>query len=86
MQYNIKLLAQQSGFCFYTAEEDPDEPIDWSCDYEQEFKDFAIALQKQTRDETVNEVVNLLLELHAIANNRHNYYLVAANLIKEDFI
>jgi hypothetical protein len=86
MQDSIKLLAQQCGFCFYTAEEDLAEPIDWSCDYEQEFKDFAIALQKQTRDETINEVVNLLMELHAIANNRHNYYLVVANLIKEDFI
>ena len=85
MQDDVKLLAQQAGFCYYTAEEDPDEPIDWSCDYEQEFKDFAVALQKQTKDQTVNKIVNRLLELHAIANNSHNYYLFIANLIKEDF-
>ena len=85
MQDNIKLLAQQSGFCFYTAEEDPAEPIDWSCDYEQEFKDFAVALQKEIKQQTINDVINLVLEMDAIANDRHNYYLVAANLIRENF-
>jgi hypothetical protein len=81
----IKSLAQEAGFCYYTPEEDPLEPIDWSCDYEQEFKDFAIALQKQTRDETVQQIVSLLKELHEISKGRHNLYLCTANLIEEDF-
>ena len=33
----IKSLAQEAGFCFFSPEEDAEEPIDWSCDYEQEF-------------------------------------------------
>jgi hypothetical protein len=85
MQDNIKLLAQQAGFCYYTAEEDPDEPIDWSCDYEQEFETFIDLLQKHTRKETIQEVVNLLKELHEIAKGRHNMYLYTANLIAHDF-
>ena len=85
MQDDIKLLAQEAGFCFFTAEEDTNEPIDWSCDYEQEFKVFADLLQKQTRKELVAEVVTLLHDLHSISHPRHNYYLCAANLIQEDF-
>lgn len=85
MQDKIKLLAQQAGFCFFTPEEDADEPIDWSCDYEQEFKVFADLVQKQTRKETVQEIVSLLRELHEISKNRHNLYLCTANLIEEDF-
>ena len=85
MQDKIKLLAQEAGFCFFTPEEDAEEPIDWSCDYEQEFKVFADLLQKQTRKETIQEVVSLLKELHEIAKGRHNLYLYTANLIEEDF-
>lgn len=85
MQDKIKLLAQEAGFCFYTAEEDPNEPIDWSCDYEEEFKVFADLLQKHSRKETVQQIVNLLKELHEIAKGRHNMYLYTAKLIEEDF-
>lgn len=85
MQDKIKLLAQEAGFCFFSPEEDFDEPIDWSCDYTDEFEVFANLLQKQTRKETIQEVVDLLKELHEISRDRHNYYLCAANLIKEDF-
>jgi hypothetical protein len=85
MESNIKLLAQEAGFCFFTPEEDADEPIDWSCDYEQEFKVFADLLQKHTRKETIKEVVSLLRELHEISKDRHNYYLFIANLIAENF-
>jgi len=85
MQDKIKLLAQEAGFCFFSPEEDEDEPIDWSCDYEQEFKVFADLLQKQTRKETVKEIVSLLKELHEISKSRHNLYLCTANLIEEDF-
>lgn len=85
MQDKIKLLAQEAGFCFFSTEEDEEEPIDWSCDYTGEFQTFADLLQKQTRKETIQEVVDLLKELHEISRGRHNYYLCAANLIKEDF-
>jgi hypothetical protein len=85
MQDKIKLLAQEAGFCFFSPEEDAEEPIDWSCDYAKEFKVFANLLQKQTRKETIQEVVDLLKELHEITKGRHNYYLCAANLIEEDF-
>lgn len=85
MQDKIKLLAQEAGFCFFSPEEDFDEPIDWSCDYTDEFKVFTDLLQKHTRKETVREVVDLLKELHEITKGRHNYYLCAANLIEEDF-
>ena len=85
MQDKIKLLAQEAGFCFFSAEEDAEEPIDWSCDYEQEFKVFADLLQKETRKHTVQQIVSLLKELHEISKDRHNMYLCAANLIEEDF-
>ena len=85
MQDKIKLLAQEAGFCFFSPEEDADEPIDWSCDYEQEFKVFADLLQKHTREETVKQIVSLLKELHEISKGRHNLYLCTANLIEEDF-
>ena len=85
MQDKIKLLAQEAGFCFFTAEEDAEEPIDWSCDYEQEFKVFADLLQKHTHKETIQEVVHFLKELHEIAKSRHNMYLCTANLIEKDF-
>ena len=85
MQDKIKLLAQEAGFCFFTPEEDAEEPIDWSCDYEQEFKVFADLLQKHTRKETIQEVVHFLKELHEIAKDRHNMYLCTANLIEKRF-
>lgn len=85
MQDKIKLLAQEAGFCFFSPEEDEDEPIDWSCDYEQEFKVFADLLQKHTRKHTVQQIVSLLKELHEISKDRHNLYLCTANLIEEDF-
>lgn len=85
MQDKIKLLAREADFVFFSAEEDAEEPIDWSCDYTKEFKTFADLLQKQTRKETIQEVVNLLKELHEIAKGRHNLYLCTANLIEEDF-
>lgn len=85
MQDKIKLLAQEAGFCFFTPEEDPLEPIDWSCDYEQEFKVFVDLLQKHTRKERIQEVISLLKELHQIAKGTHNFYLYTANLIEEDF-
>lgn len=85
MQDKIKSLAGEAGFVFFSPEENADEPIDWSCDYTEEFQTFADLLQKQTRKETVQEVVALLKELHAITKGNHNYYLCAANLIQEDF-
>lgn len=85
MQDKIKLLAQEAGFCFFSPEEDAEEPIDWSCDYEQEFKVFADLLQKHTREEIVQQIVSLLKELHEISKDRHNLYLCTANLLEEDF-
>ena len=85
MQDKIKLLAQEAGFCFFSPEEDAEEPIDWSCDYEQEFKVFVDLLQKETRKETVKQIVDLLRELHEFSKSRHNFYLCTANLIEEDF-
>lgn len=81
----IKSIAQEAGFCFFSPEEDADEPIDWSCDYEDEFKVFADLLQKHTRKQTVQQIVSLLKELHEISKSRHNLYLCTANLIEEDF-
>lgn len=80
----IKSLAQEAGFCFFTAEEDADEPIDWSCDYEEEFQKFVLLLTKQVKNDTVAKVVSSLHDFHRIANTRHEYYLVAAKIIQED--
>lgn len=81
----IKSLAKEAGFCYFSPEEDADEPIDWSCDYTQEFGTFVDLLQKHTRKETVKQIVSLLKELHEISKGRHNLYLCTANLIEEDF-
>ena len=87
MNDKIQELAKKSGFIFWKDEPWGPGPgnIDWSCDYTDEFKVFANLLQKQTRKETIQEVVSLLKELHEITKGRHNYYLCAANLIEEDF-
>ena len=63
MQDKIKLLAREAGFLFFSPEEDAEEPIDWSCDYAEELETFADLLQQQT----IQEVVALLKELHAIS-------------------
>ena len=84
MQDDIKLLAKKAGFCFFTAEEDADEPIDWSCDYEEEFEKFVLLLTKQVKNDTVAKVVSSLHDFHRIASTRHEYYLIAAKIIQED--
>ena len=41
MNKRIKKLANQAGFIRFSPEEDPDTPIDWSCDYTAELDKFA---------------------------------------------
>ena len=40
-------LVDNAGFIKFTSEEDPDTPIDWSCDYTEELKKFADLIIKE---------------------------------------
>ena len=52
MNERIKKLAQESGFVFWSNEAwGPGEGnIDWSCDYDQEFKKFAHLIVMECAD------------------------------------
>lgn len=44
---NFRKLARAAGFVFFSKEERPDAPIDWSCDYTEELKRFAKLIELQ---------------------------------------
>ena len=87
MKQEIKDLAIQAGFCFFTAEEDPLEPLDWSCEYSAEFEKFADLLEKDATKQATNKallkVLTLLEKMHE-ASSHHNFYLVAATRIRDE--
>jgi hypothetical protein len=41
MNKRLNRLIDQAGFIKFTVEEDPETPIDWSCDYTEELNKFA---------------------------------------------
>lgn len=84
MKQEIKDLAIEAGFCFFTAEEDPLEPLDWSCEYSAEFEKFADLLEKDASNKALFKVLTLLEKMHE-ASSHHNFYLVAATRIRDEF-
>lgn len=80
MNKDTKKLARKAGFIFYRKDEDPDMPLDWSTNYDNELEKF----KQLVRQETLNEVYSLLDALHETVKHNHNYYAYARNLIKED--
>jgi hypothetical protein len=58
MNKRINRLIDQAGFIKFTVEEDPETPIDWSCDYTEELNKFAELI--------IDECVNICI------SNRHD--------------
>ena len=44
MNERLNRLIDQAGFIKFTVEEDPETPIDWSCDYTEELNKFTLPL------------------------------------------
>jgi len=80
MNKDTKKLARKAGFIFYMKKENPDMPLDWSSNYDNELEKF----KKLVREQTLDEVYSLLDALHETVKHHHNYYAHARNLIKED--
>ena len=41
MKKNLRQIAEEAGFLFFTQDEDSAEDIDWSCYYTKELEQFA---------------------------------------------
>ena len=78
-----KAFARQAGFVCWSADEDPDEPIDWSSNYDDDLERFEELVRKDERKKVLEEVSSLLDALHA-NSNQHNYFLYIKRLIQED--
>jgi hypothetical protein len=50
MNANFTKLIDRAGFIKFTAEEDPEMPVDWSCDYTEELEKFAQLIVKECMD------------------------------------
>ena len=50
MNNEIRKLAEDAGFVFWSKEEDETMPIDWSSNYDEEFEIFAYSLIQKCID------------------------------------
>ncbi len=56
MNKNVRKIAKKSGFVFYSKNENPEMPIDWSSDYSKEFEVFSEKLLKQFAKNLNNKI------------------------------
>jgi len=85
MNEELRELADEAGFVFFTKEEDLSENIDWSCDYSEELKKFYNIVKTEERIRTVKIVLKMLESMHNCSNGNHNYYLHLSKIIEADF-
>jgi hypothetical protein len=85
MNEYIKDIAREAGFCFYTKEEDENEPLDWSCDYSDDLQKFYNIAITEERIRTVKIVLKMLESMHNCSNGNHNYYMHLSKIIEADF-
>lgn len=85
MHKHTKKLAKEAGFIFWSKDEHPHAPIDWSCDYDLELEKFEELVRKDERAKLLLNVNAMLDNMHIVSNGRHNYWKVAKNLINAEF-
>tara|TARA_R110000782_G_scaffold168901_2_gene260919 strand:- start:442 stop:711 length:270 start_codon:yes stop_codon:yes gene_type:complete len=85
MNSKLRELATEAGFCFYTKEEDKNEPLDWSCDYTDDIQRLYYLIKAEERIATVKIVLKMLESMHNCSNGSHNYYKHVSAMIEADF-
>ena len=80
----IKALAEESGFVTWQGERwnIDDNVVDWAGPYDDELVKFYYLARKQA----VKDVVAMFMEEHVWVKERHNYWLAAANMVKDEFL
>jgi hypothetical protein len=81
-------LVAEAGFCLWGDE--PWKPkgqlVDWSQGYTKELKKFTKLVEDYVCKQYMKDVINLLMIQHEAARGTHNYWHVAANLVKAEFL
>ena len=80
----IKALAEQAGFVTWQGERwnIDNNVVDWAGPYDDELVKFYHLARKQA----MKDVVAMFEEEHVWVKERHNYWLAAANMVKDEFL
>ena len=80
----IKALAEEAGFVTWNGERwnIDDNVVDWANQYDDELVKFYYLVRKQA----IRDVVAMFEKEHVWAKERHNYWLSAANMVKDEFL
>ena len=80
----IKALAEQAGFVTWQGERwnIDNNVVDWANQYDEELVKFYYLARKQA----MKDVVAMFKEEHVWVKERHNYWLAAANMVKDEFL
>lgn len=91
MNEHIKQLAEQAGFCLWTDEDWKPEGqvIDWSNDYDKELEEYTRLVIAKSAELAISDIITMFEIMHDTDNSykncNHNYWLFAANKIREKF-
>ena len=80
----IKALAEEAGFVTWQGERwnIDNNVVDWANQYDDELVKFYHLVRKQA----MKDVVAMFMEEHIWVKERHNYWLAAANMVKDEFL
>ena len=80
----IKALAEEAGFVTWNGERwnIDDNVVDWANPYDDELVKFYYLIRKQT----VRDVISMFKQEHVWAKERHNYWLAAAGMVRDEFL
>ena len=80
----IKALAEEAGFVTWNGERwnIDDNVVDWASPYDDELVKFYHLVRKQA----MKDVIFMFKEEHVWTKERHNYWLAAANMVKDEFL
>ena len=80
----IKALAEEAGFVTWNGERwnIDDNVVDWANQYDDELVKFYHLVRKHA----IRHVISMFEEEHVWVKERHNYWLAAANMVKDEFL
>ena len=78
----IKALAEEAGFVTWQGERwnIDNNVVDWANPYDDELVKFYYLARKQA----IRDVISMFKEEHVLVKERHNYWLSAANMVKDE--